>query len=181
MKKIFVLLLVCMGLSTYAQKTLYIFNFSSYSVEVGSLYTESNTGGYPWFINNQATGITIAPGDTFTLENTTSTTRFPFDSPNSSPYIDSWKRIQMSGGSWTTMTAANVYAAYGNGQRFHTIKFDVQPDLSGGYIGNDTPDFRVEGGPDMPNGIPTWEAIYYENTDPLNPGLIDYVILISDI
>lgn len=91
MKKLLLIAIVFFGLQGYAQKTFEVYNFTSMAVQIGDIVTNAS-GTYPEF-HSKATPFTIPAGGSYTLTNTGSTTRFPFQSPTSSPYIPTWERL----------------------------------------------------------------------------------------
>ena len=128
MKKLFLTLVLFLGLQGIAQKTVYVFNFSSYDVKIGDIQTRPLTGTYPYYTSkytNASTGnlIMVPAGSTYTLENTVAT-RFPFYSPTSAPVITQWRR-QSSATVSANILSTNLNNVLANSQKWWSIKFDV--------------------------------------------------------
>lgn len=140
MKKIILIFAFFLSISSFAQKTVYIFNFSSYNVEVGEIQTRSTAAStYPRFRTNYSGGIINVPsGTTYTLENPNAT-YFPFYSPTSVPYIDAWQRHFTAGATWANFLSTNLNNALAAPQEFNYIKFQVGPNgsLGGGNLSPD--------------------------------------------
>jgi len=172
MKKIILLLAFFLSITTFAQKTVYIFNFSSYNVQVGEIQTRSTaTSSYPRFRTNYSGGIINVPsGTTYTLENP-NVPYFPFYSPTSVPYINAWQRQFTAGATWANFLSTNLNNALAAPQVFHFIKFQVGPNgsLGGGTIGLWPTNFASGNG---------WEATYELYN--FNPGELFTVITIYD-
>jgi len=174
MKKIILLIALFFSISNFAQKTVYIFNFSSYNVQIGEIQTKSTaTSTYPRFKTNYSgTGglISVPAGTTYTLTNPNNSF-FPFYSPTSTPFINAWSRQFTSGASWVNFTSINLNNILALPQIFNFIKFQVGPsgNLGGGTIGI-TPllDFVSGTG---------WEATY----EPNGLGVGGAIITIYDI
>lgn len=139
MKKIFLLFALVFSVTLFAQKTLYVFNFSSYTVEIGEIQARHNTSPYyPRYKSNHTSLISIPSGQTYTLENP-STTRFPFLSVTSAPYIATWRRQFSAASSWSAPIASSSLDVdvIANPQVFHFIKIRVGSNgsLGGGNLG----------------------------------------------
>ena len=140
MKKIIIIALLCLGIQGYSQKTVYVFNFSSYNVQIGEIQTKSTaTSTYPRFKTNYSGvgGIINVPaGTTFTLVNPNNT-YFPFYSPTSVPYVNAWTRQFTAGATWANFLSTNLNNVLAVPQIFNFIKFQVGPSgsLGAGNIG----------------------------------------------
>lgn len=150
MKKLFLVPVTLLFFSTlFAQKYVYVFNFSSYPIEMGSFATISNSATpvdpddatpecqvqYPNLY--AGSGIAILPAsETYVLENTSSSTRFPFYSPDSDPELTQWQ-VNTSSTNSFNLSSYNAWLAYGNGQQFHYLKFEFEnpSDSGSGNIG----------------------------------------------
>ncbi|SFN48232.1 hypothetical protein SAMN04487989_101740 [Bizionia echini] len=190
MKKLFLLpLMVLFFNALLAQKTLYVYNFSSYPIEMGSLATLPNnaiTPGNPGNTGCQiqypnlygSVGYILPAGNTYVLENLDSATRFPFYSPDSVPEITQWL-VSTSSTNTFSLNSTNSWLAYGNGQQFHYLKFEFEnpSDSGGGNIG--TTDYCntgfVQDAIVSSNG--SMAAYYSEN---LVGSITEYVIIILD-
>jgi hypothetical protein len=139
MKKI-ALLLLLMSASGFSQKTLEIYNYSTKTISVQMIATKPTSGTYPWCASVTPSPITIAPGDSYILENTANVYRFPFYSPLSSTVITNWRRVSApippsQNASFVNMTSAQLWPL-GNGQFFDYISFNVNSGAAGlGNIG----------------------------------------------
>lgn len=157
MKKFILLLAFFFSITTFAQKTVYIFNFSSYNVQVGEIQSKSSaTSTYPRFRTNYSGGIINVPsGTTYTLENPNAT-YFPFFSPTSVPYINAWQRQFTAGATWANFLSTNLNNALATPQVFHFIKFQVGPNgsLGGGNLFDNST---------VPLSGNVWEATYEPN------------------
>ena len=168
MKKIILLLAFFLSITTFAQKTVYIFNFSSYNVQVGEIQSKSATAEYPRFRTNYSGGnINVPSGTTYTLENPNAT-YFPFYSPTSVPYINAWQRQFTAGATWANFLSTNLNNALALPQRFNFIKFQVGPN---GSLGGGNLSFDGNNGPVFLDGI-GWEASYEENGMTVGGGII---------
>ncbi|CAM3810279.1 hypothetical protein FLGE108171_15600 [Flavobacterium gelidilacus] len=121
MKKIILFAMLFISLHNYAQKTLEIYNFTSSSVVIYDIFTKPTAGMYPEFHSKPYGGITILPGDSYILENTTNVFRFPFNSPSSIPFINIWERLNSA----TSVTNLNSNIAWtlGNSQVYKGMIF----------------------------------------------------------
>src|SRR5690606_36441775 len=147
MKKLLLLPVTLLVFSTlFAQKYVYVYNFSSYSIEMGAFAAIKN-GATPAGTNQcpvqythlyTAPNITLPASSTYVLENTSSTTRFPFYSPTSSPEITQWT-VHTSSTNSFNLRSYNSWLAYGNGQQFHYLKFQFEnpSDSGGGNVGTE--------------------------------------------
>ncbi len=121
MKKIVLLALLVCGMQIQAQKTFKLINLTASSVIIEDLQTSNTTSGaYPRFATKPFGFITVPPFGTYTLVNTGSTTRFPFNSPSSSPVITTWERASSA----TSSTLVTSFGAWfvGDTQVFYKIK-----------------------------------------------------------
>ena len=92
------------GFQGYSQKTFEIYNFSSQTITLIDVVTRAGTS-YPEFHSKPYGPITIAPGDSYILENTSQVFRFPFNSPASVPYITTWERLNSPTASATSVSS----------------------------------------------------------------------------
>ena len=141
-KKIVFSVLLFLGLQSFAQKTVYIFNFSSSPVTIGNIGTvkatisgTTVTMGYPKYVSHDnpsgpgTPSITIPVGGSYTLENTANPNKFPFVSIGNTPAISQWTR-KASATSSATVTAATAFTV-GTTQMFEYIKFSAGSGGSG--------------------------------------------------
>ena len=123
--------------TAFAQKTVYVFNFSSYTVQVSEFNTKHSTSSnnYPIFKSN-STLITIPSGQTYTLINPNNA-YFPFYSPTSIPTINNWYRKLNPTSNWVNFTSINLNNVNATPQRFNSLKFQVGTNgsLGGGDLG----------------------------------------------
>jgi hypothetical protein len=169
MKKLLLLFVLFLGLQGFAQKTVYVFNFSSYDVKIGDIQTRPNTGTYPYYTSkytNASTGnlIIVPAGSTYTLENTVAT-RFPFYSPTSVPVITQWSRRSSATVS-STILSTNLNNVLANSQKWHSIKFDV--------VGSSGTTLAVSGG--GPNPYSNAQIVAEYQIEPTG----ETIILITD-
>lgn len=143
--------------SSIAQKVFYFYNFSSHTVEIGGVVTKPDNGDpYPFFDSSVSPLITVLPGELYVLENTSNLFRFPFFSPASVPYIDTWYRVD-SPSSSITIDSMPAWVL-GNAQEFHYVKFQVgsSGSLGGGNLG--VPGGSSQG--DSVQSLGNWTALY---------------------
>lgn len=129
MKFIYIFLSVIFSLQLFAQKKLIVYNLSSYKVDIGTVYTTpTTTTAYPYFTSILPANTFIhveSLGDSYTFENLTSTTRFPFKyTPVSGSGINNWYR-QSTLTSGVSMTSNNAWTLFGNGQTFNCFKLKI--------------------------------------------------------
>jgi hypothetical protein len=172
MKKLIIIATLFFGLQGFSQKILYIFNNSPYGIDIGEVQSiTTNTAGYPYpMFKSNTSLIHINAGDSYTLENLGSSTKFPFVSVGNVPQINNWIKIN-SATSTTSVTSTTAYIT-GATQAFNFIKFQVgiNGNLGGGDLGQAYPNPIVASG---------WGASYDPPViDPLNPNLIEYAIWI---
>ena len=98
MKNIFLTMLLFIGIQIFGQKKVTIINNSQYTLQIGALTTIKYSGTNPvtvssgvTYIHNAlspaATSLNIPAGGTYVLNNTSSTTKFPFVSVGNVPQI----------------------------------------------------------------------------------------------
>ena len=121
MKNIFILLVFVITLQIQAQKTFEVYNFSNQTINLGDIITRSGTA-LPEYHSKPFGLITIPPGGSYILENTSQVFRFPFNSPNSSPFITKWDRNNANG-TTTNNVPSNVAWVAGNSQVFFNLKY----------------------------------------------------------
>ena len=123
MKKIILFALLFHGLQGFAQKRVYIYNFSIKSVKIDYVTAITNAGGqFPNVMSTYTTPITIPAGGTYSMETTQTGYRFPFDSTVSSPAITGWQRkASASATPNTSLSAFNLTLSLGTGYKFDHI------------------------------------------------------------
>ena len=118
-----------MGISSYSQKSLNIYNYSAYELIIGTITTETTTHGFPNYssyapIVNGNNGIRIDPYGEYILQNPVAI-RFPFYSTTTGQVIiDTWSKMETSGSSAVTSASINTNAIAGN-QIFKFMKFGL--------------------------------------------------------
>lgn len=179
MKKIILLTALLLSAFAFAQKTVYVFNFSSHSIEIGEFETKHATTDYPRFksYGNSVSNPIHVPALTgeYVLSHPNNS-YFPFYSPNSTPYIPSWYRRATATSSWTTVPSNNLNNVLAASQVFRSIKFQVglNGEFSGTTLGGDYPLSEEN----TANG---WTADVSSNTDFNNPQLNETVFVIFDL
>lgn len=129
MKKIFIIFVFFISLQIHSQKSVEIYNFSTYTVRINTILTKPLTTNYPWCASVSPNFIEILPGDSYFIENATNQFRFPFFSPNSSPQITNWRRVlapAVPGGNsnWSNISS-NAAWLLGNSQFFNYLNLSV--------------------------------------------------------
>ncbi len=126
MKKIIFIATLFFSLQNYAQKTFEIYNLTGQTVKLWDIITKPNSSAtYPEFHSKPFRSITILPGGSFTLENTSNIFKFPFESPASIPYISDWERLN-SASSSTALTSPVAWSlSASNSQVFTSLIFEV--------------------------------------------------------
>lgn len=162
MKKL-LYLIILFSIQSYSQKVFKVHNLTNFTFEIDDITTDAS-GVYPQF-RSKGTTVSIPPGSTYVLVNPANLTRFPFESPSSSPYIASWTRINPPNAS--NVFASNVAWLFGGPQVFKNMTFGV---VGAGHDIISVVSPTVNG-----NG---WTAIYDVIVDPNNPGNITYMITI---
>lgn len=119
--KRFFLIIVLFSLQMYSQKKLEIYNFTNQTITITDIFTNAS-GAYPEF-HCKGTMIAIPPTGSYILENTSSLTRFPFDSPASSPYIPLWQR--QTGTTIEVTMPSSIAWTQGDPQSFYRMTFNV--------------------------------------------------------
>lgn len=167
------------------QKKVTIINNSPYTIQIGGLATVKYLGTSPPTISGPtynhktlspaATFINITPNGSHTLNNTSSTTKFPFVSVGNVPQITQWLLSSPA----STDTSATAYAsANATSQVFGSIKFQLVDPVTGAFIGGQTIGIRRGitplkgappggGGPNVANYFGTGNAWFANvNTTP---------------
>ena len=136
-------LLWCIALisiSSYSQKSLNIYNYSAYELNIGTLTTETTAHGYPRYSSyapfaNGNNGIHIAPYGEYILQNPVAI-RFPFYSTTTGQVIiDTWIRMEAtSGGGAVSSASINTNAIAGD-QIFRYMKFGLDALPGSGLVG----------------------------------------------
>ena len=170
MKKITFFLVLFLSLQGFSQKTFEVYNFSGQTINLGDIITRAISGTsfvLPEYHSKPFGNITIAPGGSYVLENTSYPLRFPFNSPASVPYISIWERNNTNG--TTSMLASNSAWALGNSQVFFNLKF-----FDGANILREVGETNPTPAP-FSTGI-TAEYSYYQ--DPVNTNIKIYTVVI---
>ncbi len=123
MKKLLLAATLLFGLQSYAQKTYEVYNFTTQTVQLADIITRAGTA-YPEYHSKPYGLVSIPAGGSYTLVNTASVFRFPFESPSSSPYINKWERLNSAGGPGV-IQASPVAWTFGNSQVFNRMMFYV--------------------------------------------------------
>lgn len=165
MKKIFFFAMLLCGLQSFAQKTFEVYNFTAYTVQMADIATKpAGATTYPEFHSKPSGLVSIPPGGSYTLVNTSQIYRFPLYSPSSSPFIPTWERLT----SPTPGTNMSSIAAWplATSQVFKQLFF---------YVGSDYNSISVVSPtvPLQPNG---WQADYVEDNPA--PNVWFYTIVI---
>lgn len=163
----------------YSQKTVEIYNLTSKTVRINSVFTKPLTSDFPWCASVSPNYISINPGDSYILENSSNLYRFPHLSPNSIPQITNWRRVlapTVPGGNsnWSNITS-NTAWILGNNQYFNYLDFSVYNGTSfngNANIGNIS--FWVSTNP-VSNFTYLWEAAYDNYTS--GNTIIDTVVI----
>src|SRR5690554_152127 len=138
MKNIYTILALFFGLQTSAQKTVYIYNFSSTNFDIGNIGTQHETNTYPMFVSNYSGPLITIPSNTIDslYASPASTTKFPFYSTSSTIPIDYWLRQLTYGGTYSNLPSNLVATIYGNTQILEHVKTQVGPrgSLGGGTL-----------------------------------------------
>lgn len=145
MKNIFLTMLLFIGIQMVGQKKVTIINNSPYTMQIASLATVKYLGTIPPTISGPtykhktlspaASFIVIPAGGSYVLNNTSSTTKFPFVSVGNVPQITQWSLSSPV----STVTSATAYAsANATSQVFSFIKFQLVDPVTGAYIGGQT-------------------------------------------
>ena len=157
MKKILIVTTLLFSLNNFAQKTFEIYNFTGQTVELADIITKPNTTAtYPEYHSKPNGLITIAPGGSYILENTTApvnTLRFPFLS--TANYLPIWERANSATSS--TIQTSNVAWPLGNAQVFTRMLFYVGSSYNlGPDVGTSATSYSI---PNWVNGT-GWQADY---------------------
>ena len=137
MKNIILIFALFFATTLFAQKTIYIFNYSSYNIEIGNFQSKDiGSTEYPQYRSLYSGSFIIAPMVIYKLENP-SMTRFPFQSVNSNPYIDYWSRFinSTSTGSGPIASSNLDFDVLANPQIFYFLKFQVRDPLNNNTLG----------------------------------------------
>lgn len=125
MKKIIFIATLLISLQNYAQKRLEIYNYTGQTVKLADIITKPNTAAiYPEYHSKPNGLLTIAPGGSYILENTTApinTVRFPFLS--TANFLPNWERLNSASAS--VIQPSNVAWSLGNAQVFTRMLFYV--------------------------------------------------------
>jgi hypothetical protein len=180
MKKIILLAVLLFSITIYAQKTVYILNYSSYPLYVGGVKTKPVSSNFPYYFTNNfsvANGL-LNSGQVLILENVTNAVKFPFsfNSPQvTNLTVNNWRFFaNASSLGATTPNSTAFNSNNSNNQIFDRASFRIG---LGGSLGSFS----------LGIGLPTtvtgngWIAEYSVNTDPAFPNLQETVILITDL
>lgn len=125
MKKIIIIAILFFSLQNFGQKRFEVYNFTGQTVKLADIITKPNTSAtYPEYHSKPNGLITIAPGGSYILENTTApvnTLRFPFLS--TANFLPNWERLNSATNS--VIQASNVAWPFGNAQVFTRMLFYV--------------------------------------------------------
>lgn len=141
MKKIFIVSILFFVLNSFAQKSVYINNQSSFGVDIGSISTKPSSGTYPQYQSLYTNGgtnlIHLNPGQSYSLVAVLQPTiRFPFYSPTSVPIIANWGKYT-SPTTVFNVNSSSLNTIVANSQVFAGMKFHVAstaPYYDGGTI-----------------------------------------------
>lgn len=138
MKNFVVVLTILLGINinAFSQKTFTFTNYTGYTVEIGGIVTQDTINDLPNYDSSSSFGnISIPPNGSYILENSLNGQRFPFDSPNSTPYIDEWTKIDPPNAP-ITVNSTTAWSQ-GDDQIFYYVKFQVGTNgsLGGGTLG----------------------------------------------
>lgn len=158
-------------LSAQAKKqTLIIVNDSDYNLLVGTFNTCSNLAVigdpvtyYPLVASVES--VTLSPGESFILENSSPALRFPFESPSSIPYLTQWRRHSAPGVPHVVVSSPSIFLTTGASQQFYNLKFGVT-DVSDNWTGGGNIGSSVLGMEDFITDYSSslWQIMYFENT-----------------
>lgn len=120
--------------SVYAQKVLKINNMTdNYKIEIGMIETRKlNQYQQPFTTISSWPNsfVTLMPGETYILSNSTSVTKFPFISNSGSlPSINSWAGSSGLG----TISSNTAFNSYGDDFVFSLLKFGIR-DMNNTWI-----------------------------------------------
>ena len=181
MKKFFIITALLFCLQIFSQKSVEIYNFTNQTLRISSIFTKPLTSDFPWCASVSPSFISIDPGDSYVLENTSNIYRFPFYSPNSPTLITNWRRVlepATPGGNsnWSNITS-NTAWVLGNNQYFNYLEFSMYSGNQyngSGYIGN--LNFWVTANP-LTNATYQWEIIHDNFTN--GTTIIDTIVVYS--
>ncbi len=172
MKKILLVTFLLVGMLGFTQKKLIITNLTSYPVKIYSIRTKPNTGTVPYC---QGYNFGLNPRESCTLENSGSSTKFPFLTTAVQPanlVSSNWLRYALPG-VYTNFTAANLWnAPTGITQSFNYISYSVG-NLSGSQ-GQRNPTFGVSSVTPYTNVAGAWELDYFRDSI-TTTNYVDYV------
>lgn len=165
MKNIILIFALVFGTTLFAQKTVYVFNYSSYDIVIGNFQSKhTGASGYPQYSSLPQGTLKIDANTIYVLENP-SLTRFPFQSVNSAPYIGYWSRYvnATSTGSAPIASSNLNYDVLANPQIFYFFKFEVRDPRNNNSLGGGNLGLSPYGSPvDPGNG---WIGDYSTNGD----------------
>ena len=121
MKKIIMIAFLLFSINNYAQKYFEVYNLSTQTIKLADIITRAGTA-LPEYHSKPFGTITIPPGGTYILQNTSNVFRFPFNSPTSVPFVNVWERLNANG-TITFNLASNTAWIAGNSQVFYNLKF----------------------------------------------------------
>lgn len=190
MKKLFLAGLLFCSLIGKAQTSVIIVNDSDFTFFMGTLETkpanyDSNipSTGFPRLASSDVYSFYLLPGESYVLENTANLTRFPFNSPASTPFIANWYRYASLGAAGTLATSNGAWLAYGNSQFFHFIKSGVYNSvgniIAGGSIGVAPPPGSLSNGVVSNYSSGGVDVSYFENI--VSSTQKEHVIYISNL
>ncbi|WP_291084137.1 hypothetical protein [Flavobacterium sp. BFFFF1] len=160
MKKLTLLLSIFICSCCFAQKNITVTNLTSSAMKIYGIRTKPSVGTYPYCYGY---AFALYPGQSYTLVNNLSTTKFPFySSPTSLPPVVSglnWTRVNSATNSLTNQTGTSLWNnAFAASQNFNYVDFSI------GSINGNPGNFGTIG-VSTPGGVLTnptggWEAYY---------------------
>lgn len=127
MKKLIYFSFLLVFLSGYSQKKLTIYNLTTYQIKIYGIVTKPTVGTYPWCQNGTYAigGLGLFPGDSYVLENTANSSKFPFYSPATVNPITSWKVKSSPAQPTNTLSLPLWNNSLSNNQIFSYVQYSV--------------------------------------------------------
>jgi hypothetical protein len=176
MKKLILALALLTFISGFSQKKITVTNLTSSPMKIYGIRTKPATGTYPYCYGY---GFALYPGQSYTLVNNLSTTKFPFySSPNSLPPVVgnlTWKRVNSATSTLLNQTGVSLWnSTIATSQAFNYLDFSIGS-INGlpsnyGIIGVSTP------GGVLTNPTAGWEA-YYDYYPAISPSTISEITI----
>lgn len=160
MKKLIFALILITFISGFSQRKITVTNLTSSAMKIYGIRTKPVSGTYPYCYGY---GFALYSGQSYTLVNNLSTTKFPFySSPTSLPQVASnpyWKRVNSPTSSLTSQTGLSLWnSTIATSQAFNFLDFSIGSinglPSSYGIIGILTPNGYLE------NISEGWGAFY---------------------